>query len=79
MGGVREIILLSKRGAFHFNSASVGLIFIEIVIPFFLILLVFGLGAALMRTKFQRATVGKTIVCFVVIFGALGFIMGITG
>jgi hypothetical protein len=49
------------------------------IVPAILMLLIFGVGATLMRAKFRGATVWKTIAILAVVFGMLGLIMGITG
>ncbi len=74
-GAVDDLIRSARHGTF--NTASMSFVLIQIIIPLFLMLVVFGIGAALMRLKFQGRTVRNTIIWFAVIFGALGVVMGL--
>ena len=76
-GWLREIIWLLRRGILsHLNDSRVMFDLTLDVGTFFIILLVFGLGAALMRAKFSKAAVWRTVVCFAIFFSVLGVIMG---
>ena len=73
LAGAVDDIRSARHGTF--NTASMSFVSIQIIIPLFLMLVVFGIGAALMRLKFQGRTVRNTIIWFAVIFGALGVVM----
>jgi hypothetical protein len=70
-----QILLLRFGGGIH---PGMRFFLLPRIVPAVLMLLIFGVGAALMRAKFRGATVWKTIASLAVVFGMLGLIMGIT-
>ena len=72
---VREWVFVLRSSS---ASPDIASYILMQIITAFVILLVFGLGAALMRANFLGTTVWKTIATFAIIFGGLGVIMGMT-